>query len=357
MKFFWKSIVLSGLLLISLAGCASEFHGGGDGGSKKQTAPAAINDVIITENEIRGEAAADLESIELQKLRNDAAYSLAEHEALMEAMERVLEEKLLTTEAAEQGISKEQLIDREIRQKIKEPSNEEINHVYELNRTRVNRPKEDVADQIRNILRERSEKEARNAFLDQLEKKHKVVRNLKPFRFDLKTAGYPSIGPSDAPVKLVLFSDFECHYCRDFGVTLKEITKNYGDKVHLVFRQFPLTNIHANAQRAAEASLCAQGQKRFWEVHDILFENQRDLTEENILARIKPLDIDMEKFRECLTSGRYKSAVGEDIRAGSAAGINSTPMLFINGLSLSGNQPYEAVADMINKELGVDKEQ
>ena len=363
MKFFCKLFIFFGLMLIPFAISVSELRGDDGAGkppaadsSKKPAAPATINSVAVTENEIRDEAAADLESIELKRLRDAASYARAEREAMMEALERVLEEKLLALEAAERDISKEQLIDREIRLKVPEPTEDDIDRVYELNRTRVNRPKEDVAEQIKRFLRDRSEREIRDAFLGRLEQKHKVVRNLKPFRFDLKTAGYPSIGPDAAAVKLVLFSDFECPYCRDFGVTLKEITKNYGDKVQLVFRQFPLTGIHANAQRAAEASLCAHDQKRFWEVHDILFENQRDLTEENILAQIKSPDIDTEKFKECLASGRYKPAVREDIRAGSAAGISSTPMLFINGLSLSGNQPYEAVADIINKELGVDKE-
>jgi len=130
-----------------------------------------------------------------------------------------------------------------------------------------------------------------------------------------------------------------------------EIVKNYGDKVQLVFMQFPLTSIHPDAQRAAEASLCARDQKRFWEIHDILFENQRNLTEENILQQIKSLDIDAEKFRECLASGRYKPEVREDIRVGSAVGADSTPTLFINGIYLSGGQPYGTVSSVINKEL------
>jgi protein-disulfide isomerase len=359
-KPLWKSHIFSAMLFILFAASVSEFSGCAGAGKpavadslSKQTAPATINSAIVTENEIRGEAAAELESIELRKLRDAAAYARAEREAMMEAMERVLEEKLLTLEAAERDISKEQLIEREIRGKITEPTEEDIDLVYELNRTRVNRPKEDVAEQIKTLLRDRSEKEARNEFLRQLEQKHKVVRNLEPYRFDIKTDGHPSIGSKDAPVKLVLFSDFQCPYCRDFSVTLKEIVKNYEDKVQLVFRQFPLTSIHADAQRAAEASLCAREQERFWEMHDILFENQSNLTEENILTQIKRLEIDTEKFRECLASGRYKLEVREGIRAGSAAGADSTPTLFINGIYLNGGQPYEVISALINKELSI----
>jgi len=352
--------ILSRQMVVLIAIAVSGFWAGGCAGRmtnvaglNKQSAPATINDSTVTEDEIRGEASADLESLELKKLRDAAVYARAEREAMMEAMERVLEKRLLELEAAQDGISREQLVDREIRQKAAEPTEDEIDFVYELNRTRVNRPKEDVADQIKAFLRERNEKELRDAFLRRLEQKYKVVRNLEPFRFDLKTGGHPSRGPDDAPVKLVLFSDFECPYCRDFGVTLAEIIDDYGDKVQLVFRQFPLTSIHPNAQRAAEASLCARDQERFWEAHDIMFENQRSLTEGNILAQMESLELDMGKFKECLASGRHKPDVREDIRAGSAAGADSTPTLFINGIYLSGGQPYEVVSAIINKELTV----
>ena len=344
-----KLFAFSGLLFIPFMVAVTEFRG--CDGASQPTAPATINNVAVTENEIRGMAPDELESLELRRLRDAAAYAREERGIMMEAMERVLEEKLLALEAAEQGVSKEQLIEREIRRKITEPSDEDIDRVYELNRTRVNRPKEDVAEQIRTFLRDRSEKEVRDGFMLQLEQKHKVVRNLEPFRFDLKTDGYPSSGPNDAPVKLVLFSDFECPYCRDLDATLTEIARDYGDKVQIVFRQFPLTSIHANAQRAAEASLCAHDQKRFWDVRNILFENQRELTEENILAKVSPLELDMEKFRECLASNRHKPEILKDIRDGSAAGTDSTPTLFINGIYLSGGQPYETIAAIINKEL------
>ena len=347
MKSFLKSY-FSCLLFIPL------FVSAGCDGADKQTATATvtINSTVVTENEIREEAAAELESIELQKLRDAAGYARAEHDAIREAMERVLEGKLLTLEAAEQGISKEQLIEREIRQKIEDPTEDEIDLVYEMNRARINRPKEDVEDQIKRFLRERSESEIRDAFMRQLEQKHNVVRNLEPLRFDVKTAGRPSLGPAAAPVKLVLFSDFECPYCRDFSDTLTEVSEKYGDKVQLVFRQFPLNNIHPNAQRAAETSLCAHDQNRFWKTHDILFENQRELTEENILMQVMLLDgFDIGKFRECLASGRHKPEIQEDIRAGLAAGADSTPTLFINGIYLSGGQPYEAVASIIDREL------
>ena len=352
MKLFYKPFSIFALLFAILilgflvGGCAGRMTTVAD-----SKAPAIINNVIVTESEIRGAAADELESLELRKLRSAASYARAEREAMMEALERVLEEKLLTLEAAEQNISKEQLIDREVRQKRVEPSDEEIDRIYELNKSRVNRPKEDVADQIIEFLLDHSEKEIHKSFIGQLEQKYKIVRNLEPLRFDVKTDDRPSIGPNNAPVKIVLFSDFQCPYCRDMGETLMEIVGDYGAKVRIIFRQFPLTSIHPDAQRAAEASLCAYDQNRFWEMHDILFENQQDLTEKNILTQIKSLEIDEEKFKGCLSSGSRKSEVREDIHAAAAAGADSTPTLFINGIYLSGGQPYQLISAIIDKEL------
>ena len=355
MKSFCKSFILYTVLFVSIVISTPGCYSAGKaavGESKKQAAPAVINNVVITESDIRREAADAIEAIELKKLTDAASYVRSERTVMIEALERILAEKLLDLEAAEQGITKEQLISREISEKIEEPSDGEIDRIYELNRTRVNRPKKDVEDQLREFLRDRSEMEIRKVFISRLEQKYKVVRNLEPHRFDVKTDGYPSIGPKNAPVKLVLFSDFECPYCRDFGMTLMEIADKYDDKVHIVFRQFPLVDIHENAQRAAEASLCADDQKHFREMHDTLFDNQHDLSEGTILALARRLNLDMEKFGECLSSGRNKSKVREDIRAGSIVGVEATPTLFVNGIPLSGNQPYEAVAAVINKELG-----
>lgn len=318
------------------------------GGGKKNF--ASIDGAAITEDQVKAAAAGDLESLELQRLQTQAQMLRTEHEILEKATTRLVEEKLLDLEAAKRGITKEQLISLEIQQKVTDPTDEEIDDLYEMNRDRVNRPKEAMIDQLRQFLRDRSERRIREAFLDQLEKEHKVVREIESVRFDVKADGYPSMGPKSAPVTLVLFSDFQCPYCRDLGDTLKEIVKDYDGKVRLVFRQFPL-KIHANAERAAEASLCADDQKRFWEMHDRLFENQGALTEENILTQAQQLELDIEKFKTCLTDSSHKADIKADLRAGAAAGIDSTPTLFINGLYMSGGQPYEAIAAVIDQEL------
>ena len=348
-----KPVRVISILIILIAFFATGILGEEKKGNEKKNF-ASIDGVAITEDQVKAEATTDLESLELQRLQTQAELLRREHEILENTTTRLVEEKLLDLEATKRGITKEQLISLEIQQKVADPTDEEIDNLYEVNRSRINRPKEAMMDQLRQFLRERSERRIREEFLEQLEKERKVVREIEPFRVDVKTDGYPSLGPKSAPVTLVLFSDFQCPYCRGAGNTLKEIANYYGDKVRLVFRQFPL-KIHANAERAAEASLCADDQKRFWEMHDRLFENQEELTEENILAQALQLELDMEKFKACLTGSKHKADVKADLRAGATVGIDSTPTLFINGLYMSGGQPYDVIAAVIDQELAKKK--
>ena len=238
---------------------------------------ASVDGIAITESQIRKEAAEALEALELKKLKAKASFVQDEHEILENTLEWIVEEKLLTAEAAKQGVSKEELTGREIDRKVKETTDEEIEQFYEDNKQRIKPGKEEALPQIGKYLRQQKASLARRAYLDKLEKEHKVTRSLEPLRFNMSAAGRPSRGPASAPVLLVLFSDFECPYCRGMSDTLNEVAENYGKKVRLVFRQMPLPGIHPFAQKAAEASLCAATQGHFWEMHDLMFQDQDNL--------------------------------------------------------------------------------
>jgi predicted DsbA family dithiol-disulfide isomerase len=312
---------------------------------------ASIDGVPITETQVRMEGAADLDSLELQRLRAKAVFARNEHQILEQALERLVEDRLLRTEAARRGITKEELLAKELQQKSQEPTSEEIDAFYEANSQRISKPKEQVAPQIGKYLKQQKESDAKEAFLKRLEKDHQVIRSFEPLRFDVNAAGRPSLGPVSAPVVLVVFSDFQCPYCKSFSVTLKEVLKQYGDKVRLVFRQFPLTSIHSDAQRAANASLCAAAQNRFWEMHDLLFQSQNNLKEQDLRSGAEKLGLDTAAFNACLASTSYGALIREDLRAGAAAGADGTPTLFINGRYLNGVHPYEELAAIIDEEL------
>jgi protein-disulfide isomerase len=158
-------------------------------------------------------------------------------------------------------------------------------------------------------------------------------------------------GAANAPVTIVEFSDFECPYCGGLFPTLKEVEKNYKDQVRIVYRQFPLTQIHPNAQKAAEASLCANEQDKFWQMHDAMFGDQAALGVDALKQKAAKLSLDTEKFNACLDGSKFAPAIRADIAEGSRLGVSGTPAFFVNGRFYSGNQPYEEIKKVIEDEL------
>ena len=160
----------------------------------------------------------------------------------------------------------------------------------------------------------------------------------------------PSRGPKDAPVTIVEFSDFECPYCGAAHDTVEQVMSSYAGKVRLVYRQFPLS-FHPHAAKAAEASLCAADQGKFWEYHEALFKNQKKLDLPDLKAHASEVGLDANKFGQCLESGDKKKAVDADQQAGLAAGVGGTPAFFINGIFLNGAQPLDEFKKVIDGEL------
>jgi len=173
----------------------------------------------------------------------------------------------------------------------------------------------------------------------------------EPTRIDVDADGYPAKGPTDAPVTIVEFSDFQCPFCSRLLPSLRQVVEEYGNQVRVVFRQFPLSSLHPDAQKAAEASLCANEQGMFWEMHDAMFENQQALGVEQLKATARSLGVDGTDFDSCLDSGRFAAEVAADLQAGRAIGVNGTPALFINGRFLSGAKPFEDIAELVDDEL------
>jgi protein-disulfide isomerase len=153
----------------------------------------------------------------------------------------------------------------------------------------------------------------------------------------------PAIGPEDAPVTIIEFSDFQCPYCARFQTeTLPQILSNYGDRVRFVYRDFPLTSLHQYALKAAEASECADDQEAYWKYHDLLFQNQSALDDASLKNYAASLGLDTAAFNDCLDSDKYMSEIQKDEQDGITAGVQGTPAFFINGHLIEGAQPYSA---------------
>ncbi len=169
---------------------------------------------------------------------------------------------------------------------------------------------------------------------------------------DVSVDDDPSIGPADAPVTIIEFSDFQCPYCTRFrDETLDQLLDEYGDQVHIVYRDFPLTQIHQYAVGAAIAAECANDQGMFWEMHDTLFANQSALDTESLRGYAEDLGLDMDTFDSCLEDQSVNDEVMADLADGQSYGVRGTPSFFINGRLLVGAQPFESFQAIIDEEL------
>ena len=167
---------------------------------------------------------------------------------------------------------------------------------------------------------------------------------------DLKLAGAPSRGPETARLTIVEFSDFQCPFCRSGANALTEIAKAFPKDVRLVFKQFPLES-HSQAAIAAEASLAAHAQGKFWEMHDRIFSNPRSLTESNLIAWAKELGMDATRFTSDLTSHKYQNTVQNEVREGLDAGVQGTPTVFLNGRPYRANVTMEELKPAVEAAL------
>jgi protein-disulfide isomerase len=160
----------------------------------------------------------------------------------------------------------------------------------------------------------------------------------------------PAKGPKNAPLTMVIFSDFQCPFCKRVEPTLTQIEKEYGGKVRQVWKNYPLP-FHNNAEPAAEAAMAAGAQGKFWEMHDKLFENNTALDRPNLEKYAQELGLNMAKFKADLDSQKYKSVIEAETKEGQAVGVNGTPAVFINGRKISGAYPFETFKKITDEEL------
>jgi len=312
---------------------------------------AEINGQFISQDELNQAAADDLKGLETKRLQNDATLAQDKQEVMNRALEELVANKLIEAEAKKQSVSPEQLLQKEVDTQVKPPSAADAELFYEANKARIPIPKEQAMPQVLEYLMERNRDQAHQAYIKRLKKESGYKSYLEPLRINIETAGYPTLGSNNAPITIVEFSDFECPFCGGLYPTLKQIEKEYGDKLRVVYRQFPLTSIHPHAQKAAEAALCAFEQQHFWEFHDSMFGNQKELTIDALKKRAVDLKLDTAKFNECIDSGRENAAIQKDIQEGARSGVTGTPAMFVNGRFLNGNQPYQAIKEVIEDEL------
>src|SRR4051794_8180779 len=270
------------------------------------------------------------------------------------AVDELINRRLLENEAKSKGKTLDQWFQTDYMASVPEPSDADAKAFYEEHKAQIppGQGFDELKPRIKQAVKQQKLRDNMGKMLEDLKAKHKVVVALQPPelpRVEVEAKG-PARGPDKAPVTIVEFSDFQCPYCgREYPV-IERVMKEYDGKVRLVFRHYPL-DFHPFAEKAAEAGACAQDQGKFWELHDKMFSNQTKLAVEDLKGYAKSVGIDVSKFEKCLDSGEKKTMVEEDVKAGSAAGVNGTPAFFINGIFINGAQPFEQIKQAVDREL------
>ena len=313
-----------------------------------RTAPASeplaeVNGEAITAEEIEQALGAQLRRLEQQ------IYDLKRQK-----LEAVIGERLLTREAAKQSLSVQALLDAEVAAKAGTVTDEEVESFYQANKARLKGDEAEARERIRAHFQSQKLVARRQAYLQSLRSQANVVIRLQAppvFKADVGVEGAPFLGPAAAPVTIVEFSDFQCPFCKQVVPTLTQVLSRYGEKVKLVFRDFPIDSLHPQARKAAEAARCAQDQGKFWDYHDALFANASKLGPEQLKTDAQQVGLDLPSFERCLASGTHAAAVQKSVDEGMRLGVTGTPAFFINGELVSGAQPVESFARVIEREL------
>jgi protein-disulfide isomerase len=272
------------------------------------------------------------------------------YQLFRDKLDALIADKIFSLEAAQRGISVQQLVQDEIGAKMLAVTPEQVQTFYEANKNRIKQPLEQVSEQLTAYLQQQAREQRRQALLKELRPRYPVTVALRAPTVEVATEGEPALGPSNAPVTIVEFSDYQCPYCRQAQSTVKRLMAEYEGKIKLVFRDFPLRNIHPQAQKAAEAAQCAAEQHKFWPYHDKLF-TSTNLQMDELKKFAQELALNLEQFTACLDSGKTAAGIDTDMQAGQQAGVNATPTFFVNGSPLSGAASYERFKELVDAVL------
>ncbi len=271
-----------------------------------------------------------------------------------DALDGIVAEMLIEQAAKAAGVTPTQYSETEIAKRAKPVTDGQVAAFFQENQGQMQgRGFDAMASTIRRYLEDQQRSTAYTTLVAELRKAGPAIRlSLDPPRYDVNVvADDAAMGDAKAAVTLVEFSDFQCPFCARVMPTLKRIRETYGDRVRIVWKDFPLTAIHPQAFRAAEAGQCAREQGKFWEYHDRLFANQQMLDVEFLKKYAADTGLDAAKFSACMDTAKYGDRVQEQMGIGARLGVESTPTTFINGRLVSGAQPYEVFAAIIDEEL------
>ena len=308
---------------------------------------ARIGSETITEGEL-------ITKIKPRLGRMEAEHASNVHGLKSQALDEMVEQRLIDKKAKAEGLTAEKLVEREVTSKAAAPTQPEMQALYDQAKAsgRPLPPFDQVKGEIEKHLKQQKSEVHRKAFMEKLRAENKVEVLLPPLlapKVEVAAIG-PSKGDKNAPITIVEFSDYECPYCSRAEESVNKVMEAYKGKVRVVFRDFPLP-FHTKAPKAHEAALCAGDQEKYWDMHAKLFANQQALDVDKLKVYAKDIGLDTGKFDKCLASGEKGKEIEASKKAGEEAGVSGTPAFFINGRLLSGAQPFEEFKKVIDHEL------
>lgn len=306
------------------------------------SSPAAtVGGVVITMDELDHAAANQLSKVRQQ-----------EFEVRSGALTQLIQDKLITAEAAARKVSEADLIQTEVEAKTATPTQDEVSQYYDKMKSRMGgKTLDDVKGDIERVLKVQKSNERRAQFMSELSAKNQVKVLLDPPRATVTLRpGTPVQGPADAPVTIVEWSDYQCPFCKRAFPTIEQVLNEYKDKVRYAHLDYPLP-FHQMAMPAANAAHCASEQGKFWEYNNNLYSVAGDLGPADLTKRATDLGLDGAAFEACTAAKKHESAIKTNYDDGSALGVTGTPAFFINGRMLVGAQPIEQFREVINDEL------
>jgi protein-disulfide isomerase/uncharacterized membrane protein len=301
---------------------------------------ASVDGVAITEKQIPTSAKLVSHPLEMDLYFQKQAW-----------LDRQIDDLVLRSEARRKGLSVGSLVDEEIKKHFPLPSSAVDEFIK-------NHPDNSQArSEIEQRLSEEKRKQIRADYAKSLRAGHKIdvfLHRPQPplVHIDLATAEID--GRPDAPIKLVVFSDFQCPYCGRLAPILKRARTAHPDDVMLAFRYFPMAS-HARARAAAAAAACAGTFGKFWEYHDFLFAHQDDFPDAELLSAAKTAGIDEHSFQQCLASGATRAKVDSSYNDAINIGLDTAPSLFLNGTLIGGVPTYDDLESMIHDALKAQK--
>jgi protein-disulfide isomerase len=270
------------------------------------------------------------------------------YETERKAIEDLVDQSILDQQAKKEGPTVEELLERHVNAVIaKDPSDEALRVYYEGVDT--TEPFESVRGKIVDALRQRRIAKAKTAYMSTLRTQNPMTILLEPPRAPISMKDVAVRGAEGAKVTLLEFADFQCPYCQQIQPALSKIEAEFQGKVTFAYKDYPLP-MHADAEKAAEASHCAGAQGKYWDYHDMLFTG-RQLDPPALKTYARDLKLDTKAFETCLDSGQMAGVVGTQNTEAQALGLQGTPTFFVNGRYVSGNVTYERLKNVIAEEL------